>query len=154
MMRVVILALVLAPAAALADITGRASIIDGDTLTVAGQRIRLAGIDAPELQQPCYDEAGYSWTCGTAAAKALAAHLGDHPAACEPTGTDRYQRIVATCYLGIEDIGGWLVLNGWALDWPRYSDGKYSAAQAEAKAARRGIWRGEFTVPWQWRQGH
>ena len=108
------LAVLLVAVPALADITGPARIIDGDTIEIAGQRIRLNGIDAPESRQTCVAD-GVTWPCGQSATAALAEFIGGMPVRCEGQGSDRYGRTIATCYVQGEDIEAWLVLNGWTL---------------------------------------
>ena len=105
-----ILAVLLIAAPALADITGPARIIDGDTLDVAGERIRLHGIDAPENAQTCI-AGGVTWPCGKSATAALVAFIGGAPVSCRAQGTDRYGRTIATCYVQGEDIEAWFVRN-------------------------------------------
>ena len=102
------------PALALADITGKPRVIDGDTIEVHGQRIRLHGIDAPERRQTCV-ASGEVWHCGQQAALALADFIGRSPVRCEQQGTDRYGRVIATCYVQGNGIERSMVLNGWAL---------------------------------------
>lgn len=132
-------------------IVGRASIVDGDTLEIQGQRIRLWGVDAPEGRQTC-QRAGQAYRCGQEAANALSAWVGQRTVSCTPQGRpDRYRRIVATCRTGRVDMGAWLVRNGHALEDTRYSDGRYAGAQAGAEGARRGVWAGAFQTPWEWR---
>jgi endonuclease YncB( thermonuclease family) len=133
------------------SLTGRASVIDGDTLEIRGQRIRLWGIDAPEGRQLCRIE-GKPWRCGQQAALALSDWIGQRTVTCNERDRDRYGRIVATCSVGGHDMGAWLVRTGWALDWPQYSRGAFAAEQAEAIRARRGMWQGEFEKPWEWRR--
>lgn len=84
------------PVPAFADITGQARVIDGDTLEIDGQRIRLHGIDAPENRQLCRRD-GEFWWCGEDATSALKAFLGSRPVSCEELGRDRYRRVVAKC---------------------------------------------------------
>jgi endonuclease YncB( thermonuclease family) len=132
-----------------ADIIGRASIIDGDTIEIHGQRIRLHGIDAPEKGQPCFDASGKSWRCGPAAANALDELIGVSPVACREKDVDRYGRIVAICNVRGEDIEAWLVRNGHAMAYRKYSS-DYIAAEQEAKNAKRGIWSGVMQPPWEW----
>ena len=103
-----------APASA-QDISGRASVVDGDTLEVRGVRIRLFGIDAPEGQQLCKKPSGETWRCGQQSALALSEKLGQATVVCSERATDRYGRSVAVCFLGGEDINGWLVQEGWAV---------------------------------------
>ncbi len=71
---------------------------------------------------------------------------------CEDLGRDRYKRIIARCTVAGEDLEKWMVANGWALAYRRYSL-DYVDEEADARAARRGIWAGEFVKPWEWRRG-
>ncbi len=132
-------------------VQGRASVIDGDTLEVRGERIRLFGIDAPESAQICLDAAGNGYRCGQRAAFALADKVGSRPVSCQPTGKDRYGRLVARCSLAGEDLQAWMVRNGHALAFLRYSKA-YRPYEAEAKASGAGMWTGSFEAPWDWRR--
>ncbi len=145
------LALALLPGLAFADITGTARVIDGDTIEVAGQRIRLHGIDAPESRQMCLAE-GVRWRCGQRAALRLAGKIGHSTVTCKGRDTDRYGRTVAICYVRGEDLNHWMVINGWALAYQRYSK-KYVGEERAAQASRLGVWRGQFVPPWEWRRG-
>jgi endonuclease YncB( thermonuclease family) len=149
---IIILALVLSCAwpAGAASLQGQASVIDGDTIEIHGQRIRLHGIDAPESAQTC--EAGeQAYRCGQQAALALADYIGQRTVRCEQRGR-HFQRIVVVCSVAGEDVGAWLVANGWALNDARYSR-DYIDEEAAARDARLGIWRGAFVPPWDWRAG-
>src|SRR5690606_5257440 len=117
-----IVALLLAFTLQSEPIVGRASVIDGDTLEIRGQRIRLWGIDAPEGRQTC-TRAGQTYRCGTEAARLLDELLLDKTVTCQPRGRpDRYGRIVAQCsyqstragsiVVGRQDVGGYLVASG------------------------------------------
>lgn len=132
-------------------IAGRADVAAGDTLEMRGRRIRLWGIEAPAKDQTC-TRGGRSWDCGARAAGALSDFLGDRSVTCTQRGRDRRERIVAVCEVADEDIGAWLVRNGWALSYARHTDGAYAGAQRKAEAAGRGLWQGEFERPWAWRQ--
>ena len=132
-------------------IIGRASVIDGDTIEIHGQRIRLHGIDAPESRQTCRDNKGRDYRCGQRAALALSDKIRQQAVSCEQRNIDRYRRIVAVCRAGNEDLNGWLVSEGWAVAYRRYSK-DYITAEKSAKAANRGIWAGSFTPPQEWRQ--
>ena len=131
-------------------VAGTVSVVDGDTLDLHGQRIRLWGIDAPESWQLCSVD-GKPWRCGQAAALALSDRIGRGTVRCEERDVDRWKRIVARCRIGSDDLGAWLVGQGLALAFVRYSE-DYVAEEAEARAARRGIWRGAFSPPWEWRR--
>jgi endonuclease YncB( thermonuclease family) len=121
-------------------IIGQASVVDGDTIEIHGQRIRLSGIDAPESDQLCRGDDSLQYRCGAKAANELDDHIAGRPVSCEGVGRDQYGRTVAVCSIGGEDVAGWLVSNGFAFDWPRYSRGKYAGAQKDAERAGRGVW--------------
>ncbi len=134
-----------------ADVSGRARVIDGDTMEVNGSRIRLHGIDAPESAQTCL-AGGKRWRCGRHATNALTGWTGGRPVDCEERDRDRYGRIVAVCRLDGSDLNARLVAEGWALAYRRYSNA-YVGEEASAKAAGRGLWQGDFIAPWDWRRG-
>jgi endonuclease YncB( thermonuclease family) len=130
---------------------GQASIIDGDTLEIHGTRIRLWGIDAPESNQLCRGDDSNQYRCGAKAANELDAFIARRPVDCSPVGLDQYRRTVAVCSIDGVDLGEWLVGKGLALDWPKYSKGKYDKAQREAEHAGRGMWAGSYVEPWLFR---
>jgi endonuclease YncB( thermonuclease family) len=133
------------------SLVGRAHVVDGDSLEIRGARIRLEGVDAPELEQSCADARGQSWSCGRTAAHELRSFLRGHDLRCEALGRDRFERTLAVCELPDgENVNAWLVRQGWALSSGR--SGKYQTEQDEAQAAGRGIWAGTFEAPWEWRQ--
>ncbi|MDG4602592.1 MAG: thermonuclease family protein [Defluviicoccus sp.] len=135
-----------------AEIVGRASVIDGDTIEIGGQRVRLFGIDSPESSQLCRAD-NKPYRCGQQSALALADKIGERTVRCLERDIDRYQRVVAICFVGKEDLGSWLVKKGMALAFRRCSL-DYVAQEDEAQAAKRGVWRGEFEPPWEWRAAH
>ncbi|PJG53745.1 nuclease [Bradyrhizobium forestalis] len=145
------MSLALIVSALAADLIGQASVIDGDTLEIHGARIRLSGIDAPESAQLCRGDDSLQYRCGAKAANLLSAYIARQPVNCAPKELDQYGRTVATCSVAGIDMADWLVRNGFALDWPRYSNGKYREAQREAERAGRGIWSGSFVAPWLYR---
>ena len=132
-------------------LSGRARVVDGDTLEVSGKRIRLHGVDAPESRQSCV-AGDRRWECGERATRALAGRIGGRTVSCEERDRDRYGRIVAVCSNAGEDVNAWMVSQGLALAYRRYSR-DYVGKEADARAARRGIWRGDFVAPRDWRRG-
>lgn len=129
-------------------------VIDGDSLRADGKKIRLIGIDAPELWQTCRDAQAREWPCGQAAKARLTALVSRGKVACTERGQDRYGRTLAVCSAGdIADLGEALVREGYAVNYRRYTS-DYLAAEREARAARRGLWQGEFESPEDWRRRH
>ena len=115
-------------------------------------RMRLEGIDAPESSQLCYDERHTAWRCGQAAARALDEFITRKTVQCETHSKDRYGRYIATCYLGRTDLNAALVASGLAVAYRKYSK-RYILEEESARAAKVGIWRGAFVMPWDWRRG-
>ena len=150
---IVALSLLLPGDQSLADdlVGNKASVIDGDTIEIGATRIRLWGIDAPESNQLCRANNGSQYPCGAKATHELAAFISERPVNCEPVSLDENGQTSATCSVDGVDLGGWLVRNGFALDWPQYSKGKYDSAQREADHAGRGIWEGNYVAPWLFR---
>ena len=134
-----------------ADLVGRGGVIDGDTIEIRGERIRLHGIDAPESQQRCEADSN-TWRCGQQAALALADKIGTANIVCDDLGMDQYNRTLAVCRLGDLDLNGWLVAEGWALSYRHYSS-EYVPQEDVARVAGNGMWRGRFVPPWDWRRG-
>jgi endonuclease YncB( thermonuclease family) len=131
-------------------IVGVASVIDGDTIEIHGQRIRLFGIDAPESSQLCMRPTGERWRCGQQVSFALADHIGRATVRCEPREMDRYGRVVAVYFANNEDLNRWMVLNDWVVAYRRYSL-DYVPIEKAAGEARIGILSGDFDMPWDWR---
>lgn len=129
---------------------GQASVIDGDTIEIRGQRFRLHGIDAPESAQTCGKD-GQSWRCGKEAAFALSDYIGTRNVQCEERDRDRYKRIVAVCRAGGEDLNAWMVRNGWALAYRQYAP-DYIVEEAQARTERAGIHAGTFVEPSEYRK--
>jgi endonuclease YncB( thermonuclease family) len=129
--------LVWRPAAA-EPLVGVASVIDGDTIEIHGQRIRLFGMDAPESSQLCLRPSGERWRCGQQASFALADRIGRATVSCQPHDLDRYGRVVAVCFKGSEDLNRWMVVSGWAVAYRRYSV-DYVADEAAARRSQTNV---------------
>jgi len=137
------------------DLSGRVHITkvsDGDSLRSGDLRIRLFGIDAPELKQQCADQNGVLWGCGFAAQRQLNGLIGTNKdLQCSLRDVDRYGRLIMQCFNGATDIGAAMVRSGHALAYRHFSD-LYIAEEEQAKTALKGIWRGTFSPPWEWRR--
>jgi endonuclease YncB( thermonuclease family) len=130
---------------------GEARAIDGDTLQVGATRLRLHGVDAPELRQTCEDSVGEAWGCGRRAASELAAAVAGGEVQCISRERDRYQRLIATCWAAGRDVGQSLVAHGWAVAYRRFSV-DYVSEENLARYLTQGMWAGRFEMPWEWRQ--
>jgi len=139
------------PAKAQPILAGLASVIDGDTIEIKGQRIRLHGIDAPESRQSC-KKGKKSYRCGENATLALSRVIGSSAVQCEQRDIDRYRRIVAVCRVGKINLNRWMVRHGWAVAYRRYSL-DYLDEEKLAKSSKSGLWAGRFIAPSRWRRG-
>lgn len=146
-MRLAVL-LLLAASCSPAAASQRLSVHDGDTLTLNGQRWRLWGVDAPEIQQTCGTA-----PCGVLAQGNLVKLTAGRTIRCTAVGRS-YDRLVGRCFAGDLDLSMEQVRSGWALDYRQYSRGAYAALEAAASARRLGVWATEFVPPWEWRRTH
>jgi endonuclease YncB( thermonuclease family) len=131
-----------------ADLEGRATVADGDTIELEGERVRLSGIDAPEFNQTCQRD-GTAVACGRMARGHLVALIDGDAVACKSAGRDRYDRLLAECFVGTENLNAAMVRDGWAL-----SGGDYPAEEARARSGKRGLWAMGFDDPRDWRADH
>jgi endonuclease YncB( thermonuclease family)/very-short-patch-repair endonuclease len=136
-----------------AEIVGRASVLDGDTIEIRNERIRFHGIDAPESGQSCRDGSGTAYRCGQRASFALADKIGAANVRCALLDRDHYRRHIGRCFLGAVDLNEWMVRQGQAVAYRRYSM-DYVQVENMARQERIGVWQGEFELPWDWRQGN
>lgn len=130
-------------------VAGQARVSDGDSFRLGDDRIRLLGLDAPELAQSCTAADGQTWPCGRAARDRMAQLLAAGPADCRPEDTDQYDRLLATCSVAGHDLGATMVAEGLAI-----SAGRYWTEEAAARDGRLGIWAGDFDAPRTWRDDH
>lgn len=143
------LALLVPLPAAAQTFSGPAAAIDGDTLAMGGERIRLFGIDAPEGVQTCKRK-GANWACGSAAKALLSEMVSGRTVECLQRDRDHYGRIVASCRAGDSDLGGVMVREGLAIALPRFTDA-YVDAEARAKAFGMALWGSTFQTPAEFR---
>lgn len=150
---VLLLANIAVPPAA-AEFAGKVEVIDGDTISVAGRMIKLYGIDAPELDQICF-VARQAWPCGKEARWAVINRVSPHWVTCLERGAGRDGLIEAICYLaglGQKELNVWVVSEGWAVA-NRTQSTDYVGAEQSASKTGKGLWRGRFIAPWDWRAG-
>ena len=121
--------------------------VDGDTIDIAGQRIRLTGLDAPEWNQTCRTADGGTWECGARSSRWMRDLTRGKTLTCRPEGYDRYGRPLALCRDGKTDIAEVMVADGFAV-----ATSRYTSAEASARKARLGIWQGRFDTPAAWRR--
>lgn len=138
------------PGAGTEPIAGSARVVDGDTIEIGTLRIRLEGIDAPEISQQCERDGGAPWPCGQKAAGELRALVAGNDVLCDETGKDKYRRTLAICFADGVNINETMVRSGYAWAFIKYSR-RFEDVEAEARAARIGIWQGVSEAPWDYR---
>lgn len=128
------------------QVAGFGEAIDGDSLKVAGQEIRLKGVDAPELMQWCQNKIGREYACGVQAKTWLRGHLQRGAVVCQIEGRDRYNRLLGVCKRGEVALNAAIVREGLAVDY-----GDYPSEQAQARRQQIGLWSGKFMLPSEYR---
>ena len=131
-------------------IKGNPIIIDGDTVNIGNNKIRLHGIDAPETKQKCTKN-NVEWNCGIQSTKFLKKLIGNEQIQCVTNGKDRYKRYIGICYKNNIDLNSQMVINGWAIAY-RYYSLDYIKEEEQAKLNKIGIWSGEFIEPYLFRK--
>ena len=131
--------------------SSKVRIIDGDSIVLDAKKIRLHGIDTPEIRQKCKDSNLKNYNCGIRAKQELENLIGNNTVTCETKDKDRYERLVSVCFVNGKDINSILVTNGWALAYRKYSN-DYVNEEIEAMKNKLGLWSGKFTFPWEWRR--
>ena len=125
-------------------------IVDGDTIHLNGEKIRFTGIDTPELKQTCLKE-GVKNLCGATAKQILIDKIANNNIECISEGKDQYKRTLAECFVNNESLSSYLVRNGYAFAYRRYSK-KFIPDEDYARINKIGIWSMEFDYPWDYRK--
>ena len=141
------------------EIVGFPKVIDGDTIQIKSYKIRLEGIDAPEIRQKCkkpylqiiFLNFQKEYYCGQISKKKLSQKIGNKPIKCILFGKDRYKRYLAKCLKDKVNLNRWMVRNGYALAYRRYSK-VYILDENFAKEEKLGLWKGTFIKPEKWRK--
>lgn len=127
---------------------GQARVTDGDSIVLDNERIRLRGIDAPELNQICGKDGAY-YPCGRMAHDELVGLIDGKPVNCQGNERDRYGRLLAVCLAGVVEINRQLVRSGWAVAY-----GDFEGEEDAARQAGLGLWGASFDRPQDWRSKH
>ena len=143
------------------SITGHAKVTDGDTIKINTFKIRLNGIDAPEKKQKCkrpyleifififYED----YSCGQKSTEALIKKINNQKITCKISNVDYFKRLIGECYKGKINLNAWLVSNGHAVAFRKYSK-KYVSHETLAKQEKKGMWQGKFEMPWDYRKSN
>ena len=141
------------------EISGNAQIIDGDTIKINSKKIRLHGIDAPEFKQKCkkpyltiiFFTFTKDYPCGKISTQKLQKKINNKVITCKILDVDRYKRFIGECYKRNLNLNSWLVSNGYAVAYRKYSK-KYISNEINAKNEKKGLWQGKFEMPWDFRR--
>ena len=161
-MKTIIIILILTTNLLAEEIIGISKVIDGDTVHINNFKIRLEGIDAPEMRQKCKKEflkisstIGFifykDYNCGEVSKKKLKDKINKSEIKCISSSKDRYKRHIATCFKGQTNLNQWMVKNGYAIAYRRYNK-KYIPDEDFAKENKLGLWKGKFMKPEKWRK--
>ena len=160
--RIIIILLVLHSNSIAEEISGIPKVVDGDTLHIDNYKFRLEGIDAPEMRQQCKKESfkisffiGFTfykdYSCGRVSKEKLITKIYTSEIKCISSSKDKYKRFIATCFKGKTNLNQWMVRNGFAIAYRRYSK-KYVPDEVFAKENKLGLWKGKFMEPEKWRK--
>ena len=133
-------------------IEGKAKIIDGDTIYIGKNKIRLHGIDAPETNQRCTLDKEI-WNCGIKSTLALKNYILEREVYCEIINLDQYKRFVGICFVDNENMNKYMVSNGWAIAY-RYYSTLFIEDEVMAQKNKLGIWQGTFIEPYLFRKNY
>ena len=138
-------------------ITGKPKVTDGDTIKINNKNIRFSGIDAPESyffgkKQSCILN-NIKILCGNLSKEKLVEKIGNQIVICKlEKNKDQYSRLIGECFINNESLSVFMVRNGYAFDYPKYSDGKFRKHEIYAKNLSLGLWQMQFEYPWIWRK--
>ena len=138
-------------------INGNTIVVDGDTIKINGKKIRFGGIDAPESyfkgkKQTCIQD-NKKVFCGQISKEKLKKKIGNNSLNCKiEKNKDKYKRSIGECFIKEESLSVFMVRNGYAFDWPYYSEGKFANDQEYAKTKKLGFWNMKFEYPWIWKE--
>ena len=141
------------------EISGIPVITDGDTIKIFDKRIRFHGIDAPEKKQLCkkpflnimiftFHE---DYSCGQKSTEALIKKINNQKITCKISDVDYFKRLIGECYKRKTNLNSWMVSNGYAVAFRKYSK-KYVSEEILAKQEKKGMWQGKFEMPWDYRK--
>ena len=125
-------------------------IVDGDTIHIGSNKYRFSGIDTPEMKQTCSKD-NTIIMCGVLAKDALIQKINNRLVLCKEETIDRYKRIVAECFVNKESLSTYLVRNGYAFAYRKYSK-KFIEDERYAKENKLGLWSMNFEYPWEYRR--
>jgi len=146
-MKIVLFLLLLFPTALTAQ---DLKVVDGDTIHIGKTKYRFHGIDAPEMSQVSMKD-NKNIKCGVVAKDKLLEKIGSQKVTCKQEAIDRYKRIVAECFVNNESLSGYLVKNGYAFAYRKYSK-KFIEDEEYAKKNKLGLWAMNFQYPWDFRR--
>ena len=160
--RIIIIFLVILSNSKAEEISGIPKVVDGDTIHINNYKFRLEGIDAPEKRQQSKKESfkisfliGFTfykdYSCGRVSKEKLITKINTSEIKCISSSKDRYKRYIATCFKGKTNLNQWMVRNGFAIAYRRYSK-KYVPDEVFAKENKLGLWQGKFMEPEKWRK--
>ena len=138
-------------------IAGKPKVTDGDTIKINNKNIRFSGIDAPESyffgkKQSCILN-NIKILCGNLSKEKLVEKIGNQIVICKlEKNKDQYSRLIGECFINNESLSVFMVRNGYAFDYPKYSGGKYRKYEIYAKNLSLGLWQMQFEYPWIWRK--
>tara|TARA_B000000437_G_C11520384_1_gene254942 strand:+ start:84 stop:545 length:462 start_codon:yes stop_codon:yes gene_type:complete len=125
-------------------------VTDGDTIRIGDERIRFSGIDAPEIKQTCiYQEIEFK--CGEFSKNLLIEKISNQEVSCIRENTDQYGRTLAECFVGKESLSSYLVREGYAFAYRKYSN-KFILDEEYAQSKGNGMWSMDFMFPWDFRK--